>query len=87
MKIVDTTLQAISCVHKPFRNKLIILDGDFCQIVLVVNGTGKNIIEETIKFSVFWPLFKVLKLNETLKCIIKEFSDLLLKIGDVKIEN
>lgn len=32
-------------------------------------------------------MFKVLKLNKNLRCIDKEFSELLLKIGDGKIEN
>ena len=42
----------------------------FCQILPVVkNGTERRIIKETIKFSVMWPLFKVLKLNTNLRSI------------------
>ena len=59
-----------------------------CQILPVVkNGTERKIIEETIKFSELWPFFKVLKLNKNFGCIDKGFSELLLKIGDGKIEN
>ena len=78
----------MSSNDKPFGSNLIILGGDFRKILPVVkNGTERKIIKETIKFSELWPLFKVLKLNENLRCIDKEFSELLLKIGDGKIEN
>ena len=88
LEIVNKTLKVMSSNGKPFGNKLIILGGDFRQILPVVkNGTERKIIEETIKFSQLWPLFKVLKLNKNLRCIDKEFSELLLKIGDGKIEN
>ena len=80
VEIVDKTKQDISCNHKPFGKKLIILCGDFRQILPVVqNGTDKNMIGEIIKFSVLWPLFGVLKLNKNLRCINEKFSDLLLK--------
>ena len=32
-------------------------------------------------------MFKVLKLNKNLRCVDKKFSELLLKIGEGKIEN
>ena len=49
LEIVDKTLQDISCNHKPFGNKLIIVGGDSRQILPVVqNGTEKNIIEKRI---------------------------------------
>ena len=44
----------------------------------------KKILEERIKVSVLWPLFK---LNKNVGCINQEFSDLLLKMGDGTIEN
>ena len=78
----------MNCNNKPFGNKLIMLGGDFCQILPVVkNGTERRIIEETIKFSVMWPLFKVLKLNMNLRSIDKKFPEHLLKIGDGQINN
>ena len=78
----------MSSNDKPFENKLIILGSDFRHISPVVkNGTERKIIEETIKFYELWPLFEILKLNRNLRCIDKEFSELLLNIGDGKIEN
>ena len=78
----------MNCNNKPFGNKLIILGGDFCQILPVVkNETERRIIEETIKFSVMWPLFKVLKLNMNLRSINKKFPEILLKKGDGQINN
>ena len=77
----------MNCNNIPFGNKLIILGGDFCQISPVVkNGTEKR-IEETIKFSVMWPLFKVLKLNMNLRSINKKFPEILFKKGDGQINN
>ena len=67
---VNKTLTDMSNNDKTFGNKLIILGGDFRQILPVVkNGTERKIIKETIKFSELWPLFKVLKLNKNLICI------------------
>ena len=78
----------MSSNDKPFGNKWIILGGDFRQIIPVVkNGTERKIVQETIKCFELWPLLKVLKLNKNSRCIDKEFSEVLLKIGDGKIEN
>ena len=81
----------MNCNNKPFGNKLIMLGGDFCQVLPVVkNGTERRIIEVTIKFSVMWPLwplFKVLKLNMNLRSIDKKFPELLLKVGYGQINN
>ena len=61
--------------------------GDFRQILPVVkNGTERKIIEETIKFSELWPLFKVLKLNKNLRCIDKDFQNFYLKQEMVKLK-
>ena len=74
LEIVYETLKDMSSNDKPFANKLIILGSDFRQILAVVkNGTERKIIEETIKFSNLWSLFKILKLNRNLRCIVKEF--------------
>ena len=52
-EIVDATLKDLCQEdHKPFAGKIIVLGGDFRQILPVVkNGTSKMIIEETIKYS------------------------------------
>ena len=77
LEIVNETLKDMSSNDKPFGNKLMILGGDFRQILPAVkNGTERKIIEETITFFELWPLFKVSKLNRNLRCIDKEFSEL-----------
>ena len=50
LEIVDKTLQDVSYNNEPFGGKLIILGGDFRQILPVVkHGFRNTIVEETIK--------------------------------------
>ena len=88
LEIVNNTLKDLCDSRLAFGNKLMILGGDFRQILPVVrNGTEKDIIEDTIKFSPLWPLFKILKLTVNLRSIDSNFSKFLLDIGEGKIEN
>ena len=52
LEIVDKTLQDVCYNNEPFGGKLIILGGDFRQILPVVkHGFRNTIVEETIKYS------------------------------------
>ena len=64
--IVDKTLRDVCNIdHLPFAGKLIILGGDFRQILPVVkNGTKFNIINETIKFSYIWHQLRVMEFKK-----------------------
>ena len=65
LEIVNNTLQDFCSNKIPFGGKLIILGGDFRQILPVVKNSTKHIIvEETIKFSKLWSLFKVMKFKK-----------------------
>ena len=86
LEIIDQTLRDVCFNDIPFSGKLIILGGDFRQILPVMKCGHKNsIIEETIKFSVLWSLFKVLKLTQNIRSENKEFASLFLELGEGKI--
>jgi ATP-dependent DNA helicase PIF1 len=75
-----------------FGNKILILGGDFRQLLTVIRkGTRADTVGASVKRSELWPYFKVLKLtiNMRLKSAMKEkleetiaFSDWLLKVGN-----
>jgi len=78
---------------KPFGGKVVVLGGDFRQILPVVRkGSRYDIMNSSINYSDFWQYFTILKLSQNmrLKCAvsnestihIKEFVDWILKIGD-----
>jgi hypothetical protein len=88
LDIVNKTLQDVCKSELPFAGKLIILGGDFCQILPVIKHGCRNIIiENTIKYSNLWPLFKIMKLKINMRSNNVEFSSFLLKIGKGIIEN
>ena len=61
LEIVDKTLQDVCINNLKFGGKLVILSGDLRQIAPVVkSGSKEDIILETIKYSQYWPLFKIL---------------------------
>jgi hypothetical protein len=87
LEIVDTTLRDICDTNIPFGNKLIVLGGDFRQILPVLkNSSRTNIIAETIKSSYLWPFFCILKLNINMRSLNINFSKLLLEVGEGKIK-
>jgi len=86
MKSVDHAKQ-----QKLFGGKVVILGGDFRQILLLVKKRSIYDVRSTINYSKLWKYCKVLKLiknmrlNTTTKqnaTNIKEFAYLILKIGD-----
>ena len=76
----------------PFGNKLVVLGGDFRQVLPVVKkGSRKSTVLASINESVLWNSVKTLKLTinmrirgmlETDSIAAQEFSDLLLNIGN-----
>jgi len=78
---------------KPFGGKVVVLGGDFRQILPVVKkGSRYEVVKSTINYSDLWKNCKVLKLNRNMRlstttCAqtatsIKEFADWILKIGN-----
>lgn len=86
LEIVNNTLQDVCGNKLPFGGKLIILGGDFRQILPVIkNGFRKIIVEETIKYSYLWSLFKIMKLEKNIRCKNENFASFLINIGEGKI--
>ena len=89
LEIVDATLRDLCKEdNKPFAGKIVILGGDFRQILPVVkNGTREMIIEDTIKYSYLWKNFKFFKSSKNIRASDEEFCKFLLNIGNGNIEN
>ncbi|XP_061354089.1 uncharacterized protein LOC133298770 [Gastrolobium bilobum] len=96
---LDRTLKDVlrfydtSCVDMPFGGKVVILGGDFRQILPVIpHSSRQEIVRATINSSYLWSHCHLLSLtkNMCLNCgsstnnllEVKEFSEWLLKIGD-----
>jgi len=80
-------------VDKPFGGKVVVLGGDFRQILSIVRkGSRYDIVNSSITYSDLWECCTVFKLSQNmrLKSVvsneseidIKEFADWILKIGD-----
>ena len=86
LEIVDKTLQDVWYNNEPFGGKIIILGGDFRQILPVVkHGFRNTIVEETIKYSYLWPLFNIFNLKINIRTKNTNFASFLLEIGEGKI--
>ncbi|XP_061350222.1 uncharacterized protein LOC133295410, partial [Gastrolobium bilobum] len=91
---LDRTLRdVLSCVDMPFGGKVVVLGGDFRQILPVIpNGSKQDIVHATINSSYLWSHCHLLSLTKNMRLNsgsstnnlleIKEFSEWLLKIGD-----
>ncbi|XP_061356932.1 uncharacterized protein LOC133301320 [Gastrolobium bilobum] len=96
---LDKTLRDVlrfsdsSCVDKPFGGKVVVLGGDFRQILPVVpHGSIQDIVHATINSSCLWSHCHLLTLTKNMRLSsgsdihnlmeIKEFSYWLLKVGD-----
>ncbi|XP_053667906.1 uncharacterized protein LOC128718291 [Anopheles marshallii] len=93
LEAVDRTLQDIIGVRRPFGGKVVLLSGDFRQILPIVpRGTEAQIIDQCIKRSALWQQFNKLRLRVNMRvrsapdanraCDLQEFADFLLKIGE-----
>lgn len=88
LEIVDKTLRDVCNSDEPFGRKLVLLGGDFRQILPVMKYSFRNtIINNTIKNSDLWPLFTILKLQKNMRCNEEEFAKFLLDIGEGKVKN
>ncbi|XP_061359756.1 uncharacterized protein LOC133303797 [Gastrolobium bilobum] len=89
----DSTLAELLCTDKPFGGKVVVLGGDFRQILPVIpHGSRQEIVHATINSSYLWPHCHLLTLTKNMRLSssnsaqnmmeIKEFSEWLLKVGD-----
>ncbi|KAF7826480.1 uncharacterized protein G2W53_017644 [Senna tora] len=81
---VDRTFRDITGINSPFGGKIIILGGDFRQILPVIpNGSKAQMINASIVNSPLWRHFEVLHLRENMRTRNDQgFPEWLLRVGD-----
>ncbi|KAL5580011.1 hypothetical protein UlMin_012453 [Ulmus minor] len=84
IEAVDIMLQDINYCNLPFGGKVIILGGDFWQVLPVVpRATKEEVINASLVMSYLWPLFIKIQLSENMRARFDQrFSKKLLRIGD-----
>ncbi|XP_019096484.1 PREDICTED: uncharacterized protein LOC104767969 [Camelina sativa] len=96
---LDRSLCDIICNpgSKPFGGKVVVFDGDFRQVLPIIQGVGRaEIVLASLNSSYLWDHCKVLTMTKNMRLLnsklssaqseeIKEFSEWLLDIGDGKI--
>jgi len=82
---VNRLLQDIMNNGVPFGGKIIILGGDFRQVLPVVpHASRATTVHNSIKFSPLWPVFKIFTLRKNMRAKPEEceFANFLLQIGN-----
>ncbi|UYV76485.1 hypothetical protein LAZ67_14000604 [Cordylochernes scorpioides] len=85
LEIVDRLLKDIMHCDLAFGGKVVVLGGDFRQVLPVVPRASRaEIVAACIKQSKLWPLFVILRLTQNMRAGIdaQSFSQWLLKVGD-----
>ena len=88
---VDRTFRDITSIDKPFGGKILILGGDFRQVLpVVVRDTCEQVVDACLKSSDLWKHFQSLKLSINMRVQQqnnieqKNFVDFLLRVGEGK---
>ena len=67
---VDRTLQDVTCVNAPFGGKLIVLGGDFRQVLPVIPRAGPaEVVAACINRASFWPRVNRLRLRQNMRVL------------------
>ncbi|XP_058796151.1 uncharacterized protein LOC131667014 [Phymastichus coffea] len=85
LEIANRTLKHIMNNDLPFGGKIMVLGGDFRQLLPIkVNGTRNEILNMSIKNSRLWSFFSIYKLNTNMRVLPHEieFAKYLLHVGD-----
>ncbi|GJZ02050.1 ATP-dependent DNA helicase PIF1-like protein [Tanacetum coccineum] len=84
VKAVDRTMQDITGVKLPFGGKIMVLGGDFRQVLPVVrHGTRAQIIDLSLRMSPLWSIIKRMRLTINMRERTDPwFSSFLLRVGD-----
>ncbi|KAL7135311.1 hypothetical protein ABFS83_11G085000 [Erythranthe nasuta] len=90
---LDKTMKSMLQADKPFEGKVVVLGGDFRQILPVeLKASRQDIVHATINSSLLWNFCRVMKLTKNMglqSCSspsnvdeIKEFGDWILNVGN-----
>ncbi|XP_022846210.1 uncharacterized protein LOC111368951 [Olea europaea var. sylvestris] len=88
VEALDKMLRDVNNCEFPFEGKVVVLGGDFRQVLPVVQRGSKDVvIGVSLVNSYLWPLFTKLRLKENMRARLDTpFSKYLLDIGDGIIE-
>ncbi|XP_012843382.1 PREDICTED: uncharacterized protein LOC105963522 [Erythranthe guttata] len=90
---LEKTIKSILQVDKPFGGKVVVLGGDFRQILpIVLKASRQDIVHATVNSSPLWHFCRVMKLSKNMRlqsCSsptnvdeVIEFGDRILKVGN-----
>ncbi|XP_024969804.1 uncharacterized protein LOC112509181 [Cynara cardunculus var. scolymus] len=84
VEALDRTMQDITVVRLPFGGKIMIMGGDFRQVLPVMrHGTRAQIVDSSLRMSLIWSSIKKLQLTINMRALTNPwFSDFLLRVGD-----
>jgi hypothetical protein len=85
LEMIDDRLQSIMNSPRKFGGKVVVLGGDFRQVLPVIpRGSRSALVSASIKRSTLWPLFQVRKLTKNIRVDENEiaFAQWLLDMGD-----
>ena len=75
LEIVDRTLRAIMNNDLPFGGKIMVLGGDFRQLLPIkMNGTRDETLNLSIKNSILWNLFSTFELKRNMRVLLEEIE-------------
>ncbi|XP_022041580.1 uncharacterized protein LOC110944175 [Helianthus annuus] len=84
IEAVDRTLQDITGITLPFGGKIMVMGGDFRQVLPVIKkGTRAQIVDASLRMSPLWSLTKRMQLSINMRAINDPwYSQFLLRVGD-----
>ncbi|XP_052626500.1 uncharacterized protein LOC111912907 [Lactuca sativa] len=84
IEAMDRTMQDITKVSLPFGGKIMVLGGDFRQVLPVIRrGTRAQIVDSSLRMSPLWPLIKKIRLTINMRALTDPwFSDFLIQVGN-----
>ena len=84
LEALDRTLQDLMEINSPFGGKVLILGGDFRQVLPVIpKGTKAELLDACIVNFPLWRYIKILHLTQNMRSINdQQFSEYIRRIGD-----
>ena len=85
LQLIDRTLRDFLNINLPFGGKIMLLGGDFRQLLPVKgNATRSELVNLSIKLSALWKHFSVLSFTENMRTLPgeAEFAKYLLSVGN-----
>ncbi|XP_024990596.1 uncharacterized protein LOC112524886 [Cynara cardunculus var. scolymus] len=84
VEALDRTMQDITGVTLPFGGKIMVMGGEFRQVLLVIRrGTRAQIVDSSLRMSPLWSSIKKIHLTLNMRARSDPwFSDFLLRVGD-----